>query len=84
MHYSFWLKYYYGAWGLRKKLNRYSIPTVQKIFLILATVLLWCLQLGKNLNRYSISTEKNIFVSGYSTTMVHQTYKIFNQHSNLA
>ena len=47
----------------------------------LATILLWCMGLRKKLIPLGPRLKKYIFISDYSTTVVHMTWKNFNRLS---
>ena len=53
-----------------------------KIFFLIQQLLLWSMGLRKNKSEFEPYMKKNL-ISGYSATMVHETYKCFNWYLTL-
>jgi len=84
-YFRFWLPHYYGAWTRMhhllciEKIQSDSTLTEKKnIFLFLATVLLWWMELGKKSIWIRLFPEKKILILDYNTIIVLGTYKCFN------
>ena len=88
---NFFMLSYHGAWDLTK-FNQYLTST-KKIYISGYSTILWCIELEK-INQHStlrLDEKKIRFClqyllrehGGYSTTIMHRTYKKFNQNKIL-